>query len=55
MEKSDFEVWRQKIEETSLRLAEEREKVLVEKQAYDIEREKLEKLKMDLDLQRSIL
>lgn len=31
-EKREFEEWAKKIQETSLRLAEEREKVLVEKQ-----------------------
>lgn len=34
---------------------EEREKVLVEKSEYDFEREQLEKVKLDLDMQRSIL
>lgn len=54
-ERREFEEWAKKIKDTSLRLAEERDKVIVEKQSYDYEREKLEKWKMDLDLQRSIL
>jgi hypothetical protein len=37
-----------------LRLAEERDRVLLEKAEYDMEREGLEKTKMDLELQRSI-
>ena len=49
-EKKEFEEWATKIRETSLRLAEEREKVLAEKSQYDYEREKLEKWKMDSDL-----
>lgn len=49
-EKREFEEWASKIKDTSLRLAEERDRVIVEKQSYDYEREKLEKWKMDLDL-----
>ena len=44
-----------KIKETGVRLVEEREKVLKEKGEYDWEKESLEKWKMDLDLQRSVL
>ncbi|CDW87188.1 UNKNOWN [Stylonychia lemnae] len=54
-ERKEFDEWAKKIRDTSLRLAEERDKVMIEKQTYDYEREKLEKWKMDLDLQRSIL
>lgn len=53
-EKLEFEEWATKIRETSMRLAEERDKVLKEKAEYDYEREILEKTKMDLDMQRSI-
>ena len=38
-----------------MRLAEERDKVLQEKSEYDYERDMLERAKMDLDMQRSIL
>lgn len=38
-----------------MRLAEERDKVLQEKAEYDYEREGLEKHKMDLEMQRSIM
>ena len=53
-DKSEFEEWAAKIRETSMRLAEEREKVLQEKSEYDYDRDVLEKIKMDLDMQRSI-
>ncbi len=49
-ERKDFEEWAVKIRDTSLRLSEERDKVLAEKSSYDFEREKIEKWKMDLDL-----
>eukprot|EP00347_Sterkiella_histriomuscorum_P011090 403373790 len=55
IEKREFDEWAKKVKETSIRLVEERDRVIVEKQSYDFEREKLEKWKMDLDLQRSIL
>ena len=53
-DKSEFEEWAAKIRETSIRLAEERDKVLQEKSEYDYDRDVLEKIKMDLDMQRSI-
>jgi len=53
-DKSEFEEWAAKIRETSMRLAEERDKVLQEKSEYDYDRDVLEKIKMDLDMQRSI-
>ena len=53
-DKSEFDEWAAKIRETSMRLAEEREKVLQEKSEYDYDRDVLEKIKMDLDMQRSI-
>ena len=39
IEKKEFSEWAEKIRETSLRLQEEREKVLEEKAQYDFERE----------------
>ena len=53
-DKSEFDEWAAKIRETSMRLAEERDKVLQEKSEYDYDRDVLEKIKMDLDMQRSI-
>ena len=50
VERSEFDEWAAKIKETSHRLHEEREKVLVEKAQYDYERDQLERWKMDLDL-----
>lgn len=55
LDKREFEEWAAKIRETSMRLAEERDKVLQEKGEYDYEREVLEKAKMEVDMQRSIL
>jgi hypothetical protein len=54
-DKKGFEEWAAKIRETSIRLAEERDKVLQEKGEYDYEREVLEKQRMELDMQRSIM
>ena len=53
-DKSEFEERAAKIRETSMRLAEERDKVLQEKSEYNYDRDVLEKIKMDLDMQRSI-
>ena len=54
-DKKGFEEWAGKIRETSLRLAEERDKVLQEKAEYDYDREILEKSKIEFEMQRSIL
>lgn len=54
-DKSEFDEWAVKIRDTSVRLAEERDKVLQEKIEYDFEREQLEKARMEVEMQRSIL
>lgn len=53
-DRREFDDWAAKIRETSLRLQEERDKVLLEKAEYDGEREQLERTRLDLELQRSI-
>ena len=45
----------QKIQETSERLQEEREKVLEEKAVFDLEKEQLDRIKHDIDIERSLL
>jgi putative cell wall-binding protein len=54
-DRGDFEDWAGKIRETAVRLQEERDKVLGEKAEYDYEREQLEKARMDVEMQRSIV
>ena len=54
-EKLVFEELAQKIMETSERLADERDKVLEQKAVFDDEKEKLDKVKHEIDVERSIL
>lgn len=49
-DKREFEDWANKIRETSIKLAEERDVVQQEKAQYDFERETLEKAQMEIDL-----
>ena len=54
-EKGEFEQVAMKIQETSVLLADEREVVLKEKATFDIEKEKLDKFKHEIDIERSLL
>ena len=49
-DKFEFQDWVAKVRETSLRLAQDRDQVMQEKDEYEFEKEALEKEKMDLDL-----
>jgi len=50
-----FEELAIKIQDTSERLAEERDKVLEQKAVFDEEKENLDRFKHDIDVERSIL
>lgn len=54
-ERHQFEELAIRIEETSSRLAAERNKVLEEKAIFDEEKEKLDHFKHDIDVERSVL
>lgn len=54
-EKIEFDAMAEKINETSERLQVEREKVLEEKAKFDLEKEHLDKIKYDIDIERSLL
>lgn len=54
-EQIEFESMAEKIQETSEQLQTQREKVLEEKAAFDFEKEQLDKVKHDIDIERSLL
>ena len=54
-EKIEFEALAEKIQEIGERLQSEREIVLEEKAGFDFEKEQLDKIKHDLDIERSLL
>jgi hypothetical protein len=50
-----FEEVAEKIQATSQRLAEERELVMEDKAKFDLEKERLDKVKHDMEVQKSLL